>query len=331
MPIRMRLLRLKLMWLSYSPALRMVGLLSLLLVSILAGILILGAPHSTAQNVYLHLDEGSSPEAIATTLAQEGEITHPKLFAFIIKVFSPIRAAQTGEYYFASPQHEFIVLLRVLTGRRQLDVISVTLPEGSTAQEMADILGKKIPDFDQLLFLTLALPKEGYLFPDTYFFFPGDKPQKVVDTLVANFDTKMASVATTSAASIDTISDIVIMASILEEEASRSADRRMIAGVLWNRINVGMALQVDAVFPYILGKNTYNLTRADLKTDSPYNTYVHKGLPAGPITNPGLDSLLAAMQPTPSKYMYYLSDRSGTLYFSKTYDEHLRLKRLHVP
>ena len=120
------------------------------------------------------------------------------------------------------------------------------------------------------------------------------------------------------------------MASIVEREARDPEDRRMIAGVLWNRLSRGMALQVDVTFLYTIGKGTFQLTTKDLTNDSPYNTYVHKGFPPTPIGSPSLDSLLAAAVPTKNSYLYYLADHSGVTYFSKTYQEHLRKKRLYL-
>lgn len=285
---------------------------------------------SSEEHLYIHLREASSKD-LAQQLSEKNIISHPRLFSFTLKALSPVRTAQTGEYYFDKPQHELIVLLRILLGDRRLNVVSVTIPEGLTVVEIATLLERKIPDFDAGAFSVLAQPEEGYLFPDTYFFFPGDSPQKIVNTLKKNFHKKIGEVATTVEASTRTVSELVIMASLLEKEAANTADRRLIAGVLWNRIKKGMPLQVDAVFPYIIGKNTFTLTKADLLFESPYNTYLHKGLPIGPIANPGIDSLLSAMTPTQSAYLFYLSDHDGKLYFSETYKEHLTLKRIHLP
>ena len=120
------------------------------------------------------------------------------------------------------------------------------------------------------------------------------------------------------------------MASLLEEEARTTRSRQIISGILWKRIERGMRLQVDAVFPYILGKNTFELTLDDLAVDSPYNTYRYAGLPLGPISNPGLDSLRAALHPVQTPYLYYLSDKNGVFHWSRTYEEHLKKKKLYL-
>jgi UPF0755 protein len=157
------------------------------------------------------------------------------------------------------------------------------------------------------------------LFPDTYFFLPNANESIVIQTLRQNFDAQVATIQPDIDASGHPLSDIVTMASILEREAYNTTDRKLISGVLWNRIERGMPLQVDAVFAYTLGKGTFDLTMADLTSDSPYNTYKFKGLPPTPIGSPSLDSLEAAANPTPNDYLYFLADRHGVTHYCKTY------------
>ena len=116
------------------------------------------------------------------------------------------------------------------------------------------------------------------------------------------------------------------MASILEKEAYLTEDKKIIADILWRRLKEEMPLQVDAALQYITDRNTFELTKDDLKIDSPYNTYRYKGLPPTPISNPGLDSIKAAIFVEPNSYWYYLSDKNGKLYYSETFKEH-KLKK----
>lgn len=167
--------------------------------------------------------------------------------------------------------------------------IKVTFPEGSTNIEMAQLLGIALPNFNTRIFLDISKNDQGYLFPDTYLFYKNENPESVAKRLKDNFLKKTPS------------SDpkIIIMASILEKEATKS-DMKLISGILWKRLEKGMPLQVDA----------------DM------NTYKEVGLPKLPIANPGLTSIDAALNPISSPYWYYIHDKSGTAHFAKTFDEH---------
>ncbi len=171
---------------------------------------------------------------------------------------------------------------------------------------------------------------EGYLFPDTYFFLINDTPEKVVAKMNENLKNKTADLEDAIAKSKRSFHQILTMASLIEKEAANPEDRRIISGVLWKRFDQKMPLQVDAAFVYALGKNTYELTTADLKIDSPYNTYIHRGLPPTPIDNPGLDAIQAAIFPEKTPYWYYLSDKSGNIYYSKTFAEHVQKKNQYL-
>ena len=227
----------------------------------------------------------------------------------------------SGEYFFPGPENIFTIVWRLVHGDRELVPIRVRVPEGATAQQISDLLAQDIPDFDDTTFIKEAKPDEGMLFPDTYLFLPGEDPSVVLNTLLTNFQNHISASSTAEAIAAfgKSQSDVLTMASIVEREGATTADRKMIAGVLWNRIAKGMKLQVDAVFPYIIGVNSLQLTKADLLTDSPYNTYLYKGLPPGPISNPSLDSILATVEPAKTKDLYYLSDLNGVVHYCATY------------
>ena len=120
------------------------------------------------------------------------------------------------------------------------------------------------------------------------------------------------------------------MASILEEEARSFEDKQIVAGILWKRLDNDMALQVDAPFVYLLGKGSADLTLDDLKTDSPYNTYLYRGLTPTPISNPGLESLRAAVEPIASEHLFYLSDADGVMHYAEDFEQHKRNKELYL-
>ena len=234
-----------------------------------------------------------------------------------------------GDYLFKEPKDLFTVARAISAGAYGLEPARFRVPEGATTKDMAVIFGN-LERFDAERFAETARPLEGFLFPDTYFFLPNATDEIVLDALRNAFEARMAELEQTYGTSTRSRKDIVTMASILEKEAKNTRDRKMIAGVLWNRLDRGMLLQVDAVFLYTIGRTTFDLTMKDLASDSPYNTYRYKGLPPTPIGSPSLDSLVAAMTPTKSDYLFYLADNDHVTHYSKTYREHLRKKRLYL-
>jgi UPF0755 protein len=274
--------------------------------------------------------EGSTLSEVAQALAEQHVIRSPHAFELSMRILGRARGAKAGDYIFKEPQSVWGIARRISTGAFGLEPVRIRITEGATTREMAEQLSKALPRFNADAFLLAARPQEGYLFPDTYFFLPNAHEDAVLDTLRQNFDAHIAELQPLIAASGHSLEEIITMASIIEREARVPADRRMISGVLWNRIRINMPLQVDVTFLYTVGKNTFQLTLADLRTDHPYNTYVNKGLPPGPIGSPSLDSIQAAAEPTPNPYLFYLADNTGVTHFSKTYEEHLRKKRLYL-
>ncbi len=276
------------------------------------------------------VDSGMPLSQIAQSLYEQKVIRSPFAFEVFVRILGRERGVQAGDYIFNEPKDSWTVAKAISIGAFGLEPRRVRIPEGATTREMATILSASLPRFDADAFLLEARPQEGYLFPDTYFFLPNADEKTVVQAMRQNFDTQIESLQPQIDASGHSLSDIVIMASIIEREARNPTDRRLISGVLWNRIKKGMPLQVDATFLYTIGKNTFQLTTADLKTDNPYNTYTNKGLPPGPIGSPSLDALEAAATPTPNDYLYYLADKNGVTHYSKTYAQHLANKAKYL-
>lgn len=293
----------------------------------------ISAPLHFPSATYVKVAKGQSFDEVAQMLKERKIIRSTVVFAIATRLYGSKEDIMSGEYFFSEPITVFGVARRVMRGHFELMPLKVTIPEGVSTRQMATLLAKKIPDFDGEAFYEQAKAKEGYLFPDTYFFLPGAEPENVLEVLEENFRRKTSDPKVQEALkkSGKTLREIVIMASLLEKEAAKTEDRRMVAGILWKRISIGMPLQVDAVFPYIIGKNTFELTRADLKVDSPYNTYKYKGLPVGPIANPGLDSIMAAMTPIKTNYIFYLTDMQSQFHFSVTYAQHLANQKKYLP
>ena len=240
------------------------------------------------------------------------------------------RSVVAGDYFFSHPVNIITVVKMITIGDFGLTPVKATIPEGSSIVDIAAILGEKFPSFDTERFLRITKGKEGYLFPDTYYFLPNDDEEKMVKVFEDTFKKKISLLNRRIELSGKDLSDIVIMASIIEREAHTSESRRIISGILWKRLMIGMPLQVDVVFDYINGKSTFELTSDDLQNDSPYNTYRYSGLPPGPIGNPGMDALEAAVSPIESNYLYFLADRNGEVYYSATFEEHKKKKKKYL-
>lgn len=276
------------------------------------------------------IEEGSTLEEASADLEKNAVVRSGKALRLIVSVLGHEKDVHAGDYLFKEPRDVFAVANAISVGAYGLEPMRIRVPEGATTKEMAKIFGAHLQRFDAERFADSATSQEGFLFPDTYFFLPNATDELVVRTMRQNFDAQIASLAEKVELFGKPLRDVVIMASLLEREARNSKDRQMIAGVLWNRLDRGMLLQVDAAFLYTIGKGTYELRIEDLLSDSPYNTYKYKGLPPSPIGSPSMDSLLAAVTPIKHNYLYYLADRNGVTYYSKTYEEHLKKKRKYI-
>jgi len=293
-------------------------------------IIFFSAPSKFPLQKVITIEEGWGLSQTGEYLHQEKVIRHASLFKFFGFISGNQNNIVAGDYLLYNDKNVLRIIEDVVTGDYGISLVSITVPEGNTIVETAKILKEKFPSFSESSFIFLARGKEGYLFPDTYKFLPNVKPEKVIEAMTKNFEDRTKGLENELQKSGRTLEGIVTMASIIEEEARNKEDRRIISGVLWKRIDLGIALQVDATFLYINGKNTYELTTEDLKEDHPYNTYTNRGLPPGPITNPGLDAILAALRPKESPYLFYLSDRTGKTYYAEDFEEHKKNKRLYL-
>ncbi len=312
---------------------RKIILISLAIVVFIIGwtaILLVLPPSDFPLEKTVKIEAGLNLDEIATKLTSERLIRSERVFKFLVYLGGTARVIPAGDYFFPKKASAFSVAKRFGNGIFNLNLAKITIPEGATAKEIGVLIKRKIKEFDIENFNLLATPLEGYLFPDTYFFSPKITPAEAVEYLHSNFKNQTASALEAVKKSGRTLEEIITMAALLEEEAKTTDSRRIISGILWKRIDDDMLLQVDAVFPYIINKNTFEVTRKDLQTDSPYNTYKYKGLPAGPITNPGLDAILAAAEPLESPYWFYLSDHSGRMHYAIDYDQHKKNKAQYL-
>lgn len=288
--------------------------------------------------IIVSVDRGQSLVSISRELQKEGVIDSPVLFRMLVKMRGAENTIPAGFYQFSDGKKREKISLnevarRLATGDLGFKAIKLTIPEGTNTMELAAKVHNEIPLIDQAEFASTSRAYEGYLFPDTYFFMPYATSGEVITKMQATFNQKVLqneNFNSAVASSGHSLSHIVKMASILEDEVRTLDDRKIVSDLLWRRIKNGMALQVDSTFSYINQKTSAELTKNDLKIDSLYNTYKYRGLPPTPISNPGLETLMAAAQPTPNNYVYFLNDNDGISHFSKTYAEHLRLKNQYL-
>ncbi|MCR4283842.1 MAG: endolytic transglycosylase MltG [Parcubacteria group bacterium] len=318
----------------------------LFLSSVLIYFLAFSPPSGFDPNEIIVVRDGSSLGEVAIQLKENEIIKSEFVFKIIVRFLGGQRGVKSGNYFFKEPQNVLTVARRVVGADFRITPVRVTIPEGSTIDEISKILQNLIDDFDKEDFFRLTKGQiffdnnisdkpfdslEGFLFPDTYFFLPNIKNFQIVNEMRRNFNLKITPEIKEEIERRElSVYEVITMASLIEEEARLPETRRIVSGILWKRLNAGMALQVDAVFPYIIGKNTFEITLDDLKIDSPYNTYLYKGLPKGPISSPGLDSILATVYPKDSDYWYYLSDKEGNMHYAKTFEEHKANKEKYL-
>jgi len=286
--------------------------------------------NSATQKV-VDIPSGTNAKEIVIVL-EENEIIRKNNYTFRIltKLLKLEDQLKYGEYNL-NPSMNMLQILDILV-KGEVIVYKITIPEGYNSTQIAELLDKK-EVAEKETFLKLAKDSEksweGYLFPDTY-----EVPKKygaknMSEVMLSNFNqiaikNKFKGKAEEIGFSLD---EIIILASIIEKEARFSEEKSKVSSVFYNRLEIGMKLQSCATIQYILETPKEILDENDLKIDSPYNTYLYKGLPPGPICNPGLDSIMAALEPEEEDYLYFVLGENGKHIFSKSYQEHLRNKK----
>jgi UPF0755 protein len=305
------------------------GIIILATAILIVFLLFFHTPRRFVPDTLVSIPSGTSVTEATRILEENNIVTSAFLLRCAVIATGGASSMQAGYYFFEYPQGSLAVAHRLSRGEYGLTALKVLLPEGSSSEDMAAILSRHLPRIDVDAFIREAKMQEGYLFPDTYFFLPTATSGEVITTLRQTFDAKTIDVLP-SATATPSRDEVIIMASILEEEAQTLEDRTIISGILWKRLAEGMRLQVDASFTYLLGKTSAEVTQDDLALDSPYNTYLYAGLPPGPITNPGLESIVAAANPTTTPYWFYLSDNEGTMHYAETFEEHIANKQQYI-
>lgn len=303
---------------------------------------------SDVKTIKVVIPEGAGTAKIAEILKENNLITSELMFRLKSKNegFDGTYKFGTYEIPVTANQDQIMVILK--KGGINENLVKVTIPEGYTINKIASILEergitssesfklaankndydfdfvKDIPDRENRL--------EGYLFPDTYFFEKDSSAEDIVNAMLSRFSTFYTEdVRNKVSQSGRTLDDIMIVASMVESEIRIPEERPIAAGVIYNRLEIDMPLQIDSTVQYALGTRNEQVTLNDLEVDSPYNTYKNKGLPLGPISNPGSDAIMAAITPDDNNYLYYVVEAggNGSHVYTETYEEFLKAKQAY--
>lgn len=282
---------------------------------------------------------GASFRIIAKNLEVAGIITSAERFSFLARLKGSWKKVQAGEYEFHTSMTPLEVLDKLLKGH--VKEYTVTIPEGYNLKEIADVLDRsgivKGEDFlkramDRTLALSLGIDSgtlEGFLFPDTYRFTKDMMADEIIKGMVNRFNEVYRGFEERVRELVMSKREVVTLASIVEKETGVPEERAMIAAVFHNRLKRGMRLESDPTVIYGLKDFNGNLTRKDLETSTPYNTYKIYGLPPTPIANPGKAAIEAVLSPAPGDYLYFVSRNDGQHHFSKDLKEHNRMVRVY--
>lgn len=267
--------------------------------AILIAYYLLSAPIAN-KDVVIHISSGQSVDSVSQELKNMEAVRSVFTLKVFVRLLRSGSGVVSGDYLIMKHSPIFIVAWQIARGHHNILPVKITLREGLTNEEIANLLADKLAGFRKDLFLVGVNGKQGYLFPDTYFFFPQDTADEIIEKLSNNFENKTKDISSLVNKSGKSFNEVITMASILEGEAGGKEDIEIISGILWKRISLGMPLQVD------IDKTTYTT----------------KGLPKAPVNNPGLSSIDAALNPIKSSYLYYLHDKNGNVHYAVTFDEH---------
>jgi UPF0755 protein len=294
-------------------------------------------PHQTArfgdQTRYLLVRKGDNIDKIGSNLMEMGAISSKSRFLFFTRLLNKDNLMKAGRYAIGRNSSMAHIVGRVTRG--ESTPFDVTIPEGYTISQIANLLESSVEidvtEFraavrDRVFIDSLGIKGgnlEGYLAPSTYNVYFCENPRRIVNRMAAHFFDALPDSFETRARRLGlTFHQAVTLASLIEREARLDNERRIISAVYLNRLRIGMKLDCDPTVIYAMGGLDRPLLRGDLDFDSPYNTYLHAGLPPGPIANPGVKSLAAAVDPAPVGYLFFVARGDGSHAFSRTLDDH---------
>jgi len=286
--------------------------------------------------VKIEVAKGASLVDIAKTLASEEVINDQGSFILATRLMGYEKSIQAGVFSLTDTRSNYYIIHQLVNGSPVLG--RVTIPEGLRIEEIAELFHKRL-GIDKEKFVLLCHNKqfvrsqlgldlkslEGFLFPETYYFNEGESEENIITTMIKQYRNLFTVSLKSQAADFGfTELEILTLASIIEGEAIYHSERPGISAVYHNRLQLGMKLQADPTIQYILGDGPRRLLTKDLKIDSPFNTYLYPGLPPGPINNPGKESILAALNPMESDFLYFVAKGDGYHTFTQTEKDHLK-------
>lgn len=291
------------------------------------------------KRINIKIREGFSTAEIADRLAEKGIINSSLKFRLFARLYDYDEKFRPGAYTFTANMSDDEVFEKLLNGEKKF--VRFTVPEGFGVKEIAERL-YNLDLADKEDFLKAAtnftpydymrkrqnvfFAAEGFLFPDTYNVESDMEIDEILKLMASNFDYRLTPTMRTQAEKMGlSIYDLITLASLVEREVRFPEDRPIVAQVLLKRLKLNMPLQTDATLQYLMETPKEEVSIADTKIDSPYNTYQHTGLPPGPIANPGMASIEAVLHPSETDYLYFVADRLGHNHYAYTYEEHLNL------
>lgn len=330
------------------------------LLTIMAGILILAAivlgvainannnkNLATGENILITVEPGMTNADIATLLQNKKMINSPVFFRLQSKFARMERSLQAGEYEIVSGMSNWEII--DLFSKGQVRHKTLTIPEGFTIEQIAkkiedsglgsaEEFKKAAKDYAPYSYMetsnnNVIFKAEGFVYPSTYYLSPGSSEKEILAIMVKEFDTQLTEDIRQKAKDKNmSVRDLVNLASLVEKEAVFPEERPVIAGVFLKRLQIQMPLQSDTTIQYILGVQKKEISIADTKIDSPYNTYLYAELPPGPIASPSISTINAVLDPKPTNYLYFVADLEGHHHFTETYQDHLKeIERIHGP
>ncbi|OGG61279.1 hypothetical protein A3C87_02500 [Candidatus Kaiserbacteria bacterium RIFCSPHIGHO2_02_FULL_49_34] len=281
----------------------------------------------------LHVSKGMTGRTVAAQLRLDGVVRSTFAMRTALVLSGKSHAMQAGDYTLdtADTPSVFALAEVLLESVPTHEAAMITFPEGTRGRDILAILAKVMSP-EALGGITAQTFDNhiGYLFPDTYAVDKTTTVTDLINRMLAEYEATIAPLRDQIPQSRLTESEVIIFASIVEREANDEDSMRRVAGILHNRLEQGMRLQVDATLTYLLDKTSAQLTKDDLALKSPYNTYRNEGLPPTPIANPGRKAIEAVLNPIPSKDLFYLTGDNGTFYYAQTHEQHTANKKKYI-